>query len=123
MNIGHVDVLLSQFAVFCAVRNEERDRHGVQLIFAGIHAELPVKRPGEGVHIGKSGIVRRVDDLNVPAAKLLCRLGEPVFADVLRGRQSQIIPEQSIGIPRGKQRRPREIGQTDFLRFVFFTEC
>ena len=120
LDVGHVDVLLSQFTVFCAVRNEERDRDGVSHIIARMQPELPVKRPREGIHVGKARVIGRVDDPDPAAAELPGRLGEAVFADIFRRCQPQRRPEQPVGVPRGKQRRPRKIGQTDLLRFVLF---
>ena len=35
-NVGHVDVLLSQFTIFCAVRNEERNGNGIFHIVTGV---------------------------------------------------------------------------------------
>lgn len=120
MDIGHVDRLLSQFTVFRAVRNEARNRNRLLPVVAGVQAKLPVKGAGKGIHIGKARAVGRVNDLDRAGLQLLGRLGEPVFADVLRGRQAQTVPEQPVGVPRGKQRRLSQIGQGDLFRVVPF---
>ena len=119
MNIGHVDILLSQFTIFCAVRNKEWNGDGIVHIVARIQPELSVKCPRESIHIGKPGIVGRVDDLDLSAAKQLCRLREPVFADIFRRRQSEAFSEQPVGIPRGEQRNTSQIGEADFSCLVF----
>ena len=118
LNVGHVNVLLSQFTIFCTVRNEERDRNGIFHIVARIQPELPVKGPSEGIHIGKARVQCRVDDPGLPAPELPGRLGEAVLADVLRGRQPQTVPEQPVGIPRGKEGYPRQIREADLPRPV-----
>ena len=120
LNIGHVNRLLSQFAIFCAVGNEKRDRHRLFQIFARMDSKLPVKRPCEGIHVGKARVERHIDDLRPSVAQLPRRLREAIFADVFRRRQPQIRPEQPVGIPRRKQRRARKIAQADFLRPVLF---